>query len=70
MPTILDVMNIALRVVNAVAQKCDPDSNDLEALRTFLPRLANAPLDELACGVIQEALNRRSQIRQAKANSD
>jgi hypothetical protein len=59
----LDALKTALRVLTAISERQKPDPGDVEALRTFAPLLANSPLDELACDVIQQALRRRSEIR-------
>jgi hypothetical protein len=45
----------ALRVLSAIVNEREPDPDDVEELRRFAPLLADAPLDELACDVIQQA---------------
>jgi hypothetical protein len=52
----LEVMKTALRVLNNINGSCDPDPADLEELRQFLPLLADAPPDKLACGVIRQVI--------------
>ena len=50
-------MMTALRVLSAIVNQRDPDPDDVQELRRFAPSRAEAPLDELACGVIQQARN-------------
>jgi hypothetical protein len=52
----LATIKTALRVLKAITVKCDPSHADVEDLREFSPLLANAPLDELACGVIRQMI--------------
>ena len=62
-------MQTALRVLTAITEKQNPDPKDIEALRQIAPSLADVPPDELACGVIQQALKRRAEIRTASGGS-
>lgn len=59
----LYALKTALRVLAAITENADPDPADIEALRFLAPLLADQPLEELACDVIQQAITRRSQIR-------
>ena len=61
----LDAMQTALRVLSALTEKRRPDPADVEQLRNFAPLLADGPLDELACDVIQQALSHRAGARVA-----
>jgi hypothetical protein len=63
----MDVMRAALRVLTALNDRHDPDSADVNALKAYVPLLSNAPLDELACEAIQNALVRRAEIRSEAA---
>ena len=60
----MQVMRAALRVLTAISDRQEPDSADVRALKAYAPPLCNAPLDELACEVIQKALMRRAEIRE------
>ena len=59
----LAAMQTALRVLTAITEKHEPDTADIEELRRLTPSLAAMPPDELACGVIQQALKRRAELR-------
>ena len=52
----LAIIETAMRVLMAITATCEPDSTDVEDLREFSPLLADAPLDELACGVIRQMI--------------
>ena len=52
----LDALATAQRVLIAVAKTCSPDPTDVDKLRGLAPPLADLPLDELAAGVIQLAM--------------
>jgi hypothetical protein len=59
-----DAMTTALRVLTALTEKRHPDQADVDALRSLAGPLPDGMgLDELACEVIQKALNRRSVAR-------
>jgi len=60
-----EAMVIALRVLSAVTQGHTPDPTDVQALRRYEPRLDGAPVDELACEVIQQTVKRRLESRKA-----
>jgi hypothetical protein len=51
----VDAMSTALRVLSAIVNQRDPDPVDVEELRRLPAPRAEVPLDELACGVIQQA---------------
>ena len=57
-------MKTALRVLTAITERRAPDTTDVEELRRYAPLLGDAPLDELACDVIQQALKRRAVERE------
>jgi hypothetical protein len=65
MPTKIDTDAIltALRVLRAFTRRHCPDPVDLAELRRFIPSHAHASPDNLACGVIHEAL--RGSVRLA-----
>jgi hypothetical protein len=48
-------MITALRVLSAIVNQRDPEPADVRALRPLPASFAEVPLDELACGVIQQA---------------
>jgi hypothetical protein len=49
----------ALRVLNALALKRDPNLADIDELRHLAPQFAATPLDVLAWGVIQQVASDR-----------
>ena len=59
----IEAMKIALRVLTALGEHRHPDAADVKALKAYAPLLADAPLDELACDVVQQALKRRAEAR-------
>jgi hypothetical protein len=59
-------MQTALRVLTAINSHCKPKAEDVEELCRYAPLLKDAPLDDLACDVIQQALKRRA-LRREKA---
>jgi len=61
-----DALRVALRVLFALNDRREADPTDVEELRRYVPLLADAPVDELACEVIQQAMKRQADIR-AKA---
>lgn len=58
---------VALRVLSAINEKRYPDPKDVDELRRWAPLSADVPIDELACEVIQQAINRRAQVRNVSA---
>ena len=58
-------METALRVLSALTAHQYPAPEDVAELRRCAPLLEDAPLDELACDVIQQALKRRAELRKA-----
>ena len=64
-----NALKTALRVLIDISDHNPPDPADLETLRKLVPLMADAPVDELACEVIQQAIRRRAtvRIRMAKA---
>jgi len=64
----LDAMKTALRVLTAITEKRQPDPADVTLLRSYAgPQAKDVPLDEFACAIIQQALERRAEIRTARA---
>jgi hypothetical protein len=58
-------LKTALRVLTAISERHEPDQSDLEELRRYLPLLSQAPIDEVACEVIQQSMRIRARIRSA-----
>lgn len=56
-------MQIALRVLRAINEKHSPDAADIEKLSHLAPSLHQLPADELACGVIEQELRLRADLR-------
>ena len=62
----LDAMKTALRVLTALTEKREPDPADIISLQNYAgPQPENVALDEFACTIIQQALRRRAEIRNA-----
>lgn len=61
----VDVMLIALRILVALAEGRQPLPEDAEELLRQAPEGKYASLDELACRVVEEALKRLREKRQA-----
>jgi len=60
-------MALAVRVLTALNLGETPAPADVAELKTLEPLLADtAPLDELACEVIQQSLKRRAEIRESQ----
>jgi len=58
-------MTTALRVLTSITDYRHPNPADLEELARYMPSLAGASPDELACSVIQQALKQRTRRRAA-----
>jgi hypothetical protein len=56
-----EALKIAVRVLGALSDHVSPEPTDIAALKGFAPLLAAAPVDELACEVIQQSLRRRTE---------
>jgi len=54
-------MQVALRVLAAINENRQPDPADVAELHRMAPPAAFRSLSELACAVIQQALERRSE---------
>ncbi len=67
----LEAMQLALRVLKSVNYHKPPDSQDVSELRRLAPEEGNWQIDELACAVIQNALDRSRKIlaKKTKAQS-
>ena len=59
----VEAMKVALRVLTAISERQPPEVTDIECLKSLVPLFADLPLDELACHVIQDALQRRAAVR-------
>jgi len=59
----LEVIKTATRVLSALTDKKSPYPADVRALREYDGSAKERDLDELACDVIQKALQRRAQVR-------
>jgi hypothetical protein len=67
----LAVMQTALRILTAITENRPPDPTDVVALHSYAgPQPEGIDLDELACTVIQQAMNRRAEVRAAGHGSD
>jgi hypothetical protein len=64
----IDSMKRTLRVLTSLTEKRDPERADVDELRWIAPERADAPLDELACYVLQKALKDRADGRKALHN--
>jgi len=60
-------LKIALRVLAAVAEYCEPEEADLELIRSYAPLSTRRHPDELACEVIQQVLKARGQFTDGMA---
>jgi hypothetical protein len=61
----LQIMTVSLRVLTAINTSRPPDPGDVDLLRGYVGLAAPDSLDELACAVIQKALERRAKMRSA-----
>lgn len=60
----LNAMRAALRVLTALNEKRHPAAVDVDALRVYAgPQPQGSTLDEFACAVIQQAIERRARVR-------
>jgi hypothetical protein len=64
-----EILELALRVLTAITDKCYPDPADVAALRRLAPFAGPMPVDELACELIQGVLRIRATARVAAAGS-
>jgi hypothetical protein len=53
-------MRTALRVLMAITDRAQPDPVDVEELRRVAPECSALATDELACEVVQRALQKRA----------
>ena len=57
-------LETALRVLSAISAHQDPAPADVQELKRLSPATPeNAPLDEIACDVVAQALKQRAGIR-------
>jgi hypothetical protein len=59
-------MRVALRVLEAITARRDPEEPDIEELRHLAPLSADMPLDELACAVVRHAIERLEEKRRCQ----
>jgi hypothetical protein len=62
-------IRLALRVLEAVTDGLHPDPHDVEELYRVAPAVEFDSYDEMACAIIQRALERRRQVRDAGLNA-
>jgi len=55
----LEALDVALRVLTAVMEHRQPDAGDVQELRRLRPAEDYSSMDDMACTVIFETLNRR-----------
>ncbi|MCU1337773.1 MAG: hypothetical protein JWO19_3354 [Bryobacterales bacterium] len=60
---------VAVRVLTAINNKQHPEERDVFLLRAYCPDQRDLAPDELACAVIQEAMERRQEARNGRALS-
>jgi hypothetical protein len=63
-----DTTKIALRVLTAINKRERPKEDDLVALRAHAPDHGGLDPDELACVVIQQAMEQRRTARETRVN--
>jgi hypothetical protein len=61
----LEAMKTALRILVAISERRQPTWADVELLRSLVPPIPEASLEELVCEVIQAALKNRALVRSA-----
>jgi hypothetical protein len=59
----IEAMTVAMRVLHSINMKRHPDPKDVAELRRLEPLEITLNLDELACGVITQALKHRTEVR-------
>jgi hypothetical protein len=62
----ISAMKTALRVLAALTDRKDPDPADVAELRSLAPLSNTEEIDEMACNVIRQALQRRAELRSTK----
>jgi hypothetical protein len=62
----VDEIRVALRVLQALTFSRQPDPQDVQELHRIIPAADYDSLDEMACTVIQQALEHRKQVRDAE----
>ena len=58
-----ETLEVAVRVLMAITSRRNPEPDDVAALHRLAPCAGPMPLDELACELIQEALQHRKTRR-------
>lgn len=61
-------IRLALRVLEAVTDGLHPDPHDVQELYRVAPAVEFDSYDEMACAIIQRAVERRKQVRNAGLN--
>jgi len=59
----LAVMKLALQVLSATTERREPNPSDVQALMGLAPEAAGLAVDDLACEVVQRALEYRKKVR-------
>ncbi|HKE25736.1 MAG TPA: hypothetical protein VKB88_25430 [Bryobacteraceae bacterium] len=54
----VDAMRVALQVLGAITEKREPAWEDIKELYRLAPPKDFMPLDELACAVVEQSLER------------
>jgi hypothetical protein len=62
-------MEVALRVLSALTCRQKPDLQDVEELHRIISAAGYDSLDEIACAVIEQALEHRRRVRDASLNA-
>jgi len=65
----VETLRLALRVLMAIIDRRCPEPHDVAALQRLAPSGEPTPLDELACDLIQKAVQQRATARAAGAGS-
>jgi len=56
-PDYIAALKTGMRVLTAISDRVNPAPADLEELLRFTPECSALPIDELACEVVQRAIN-------------
>jgi hypothetical protein len=65
----LQEMQVALRVLSALTHGQQPNQQDVEELHRIISAAGYDSLDEMACTVIEQAIQHRRQVRDGRAKS-
>jgi len=64
-----DKTAVALRVLTAINERKEPEDRDVALLRAYCPDHRDLDPDEMACMVIQQALEARKGLPEPNPNS-